>query len=128
MDRCHFVAPGLVWSDGTPLTAKDSVYSFNLVGDPDTPTSKYTFEHSASYEAVDDVTAVWSGMPGFMDSTYFINFWSPSPEHLWGQYTPVELNEAIDGNAMYTGWGPYIIDEWIKGDRITMHKNPATCR
>jgi peptide/nickel transport system substrate-binding protein len=67
-------------------------------------------------------------MPGFMDSTYFINFWSPSPEHLWGQYTPVELNEAIDGNAMYTGWGPYIIDEWIKGDRITMHKNPSYFR
>jgi peptide/nickel transport system substrate-binding protein len=31
--------PGLVWSDGTPLTAADSVYSFNLQADPDTPPS-----------------------------------------------------------------------------------------
>jgi peptide/nickel transport system substrate-binding protein len=28
--------PGLMWSDGTPLTSADSVYGFNLLADPDT--------------------------------------------------------------------------------------------
>lgn len=29
-----------VYSDGTPVTAADSVYSFNLVLEPDTPTGQ----------------------------------------------------------------------------------------
>ncbi|HIE57367.1 MAG TPA: peptide ABC transporter substrate-binding protein [Anaerolineales bacterium] len=115
---------GLMWSDGTPLTTADSVYAFNLQADPDTPTGKYTIERTASYEATDDVTAVWTGLPGYKDSTYFTNFFGPAPEHVWGQYTAAELVEAVDADALYVGWGPYIIDEWMKGDHISMHKNP----
>jgi peptide/nickel transport system substrate-binding protein len=115
---------GLLWSDGTPLTAADSVYSFNLQADPDTPTGKYVVERTASYEAPDDVTAVWTGLPGYKDSTYFVNFYGPSPEHVWGQYTAAELIEVVDAEALYTGWGAYIIDEWVKGDHISLHKNP----
>jgi peptide/nickel transport system substrate-binding protein len=115
---------GLTWSDGTPLTSADSVYSFNLQADPDTPTGKYVIERSTSYEATDDVTTVWTGLPGYKDSTYFVNFYTPYPEHVWGQYTAAELVEGVDANALYVGWGPYIIDEWVKGDNITLHKNP----
>ena len=115
---------GIMWSDGTPLTTADSVYAFNLQADPDTPTGKYTIERTASYEAVDDLTAVWTGLPGYKDSTYFLNFFGPAPEHVWGQYTAAELVEAVDADQLYVGWGPYIIDEWMKGDHITLHKNP----
>jgi peptide/nickel transport system substrate-binding protein len=34
--------PGLLWSDGAPLTAEDSVYAFNLLADTDTPFEKIT--------------------------------------------------------------------------------------
>ncbi|UCD43702.1 MAG: hypothetical protein JSV69_10470, partial [Chloroflexota bacterium] len=67
--------PDLVWSDGTPLTATDSVYTFSLLADPDTPQSKFTLERTASYEAFDDLTVVWTGLPGFLDSEYYTNFW-----------------------------------------------------
>jgi peptide/nickel transport system substrate-binding protein len=120
--------PNLVWSDGTPLTAKDSVYSFNLAADPDTTVGKYVIERSASYEATDDVTIVWTGLPGYKDSTYFVNFYTPYPEHLWGQYTAAELLTEVDAQSMWVGWGPYVIDEWIKGDRITLSKNPLYFR
>ncbi|MGB3700340.1 MAG: peptide ABC transporter substrate-binding protein [Anaerolineales bacterium] len=116
--------PDLVWSDGTPLTASDSVYTFNLVADPDTPQSKFTLERSASYEAVDDLTTVWTGLPGFLDPEYYINFWGPSPEHVWGQYTPAELIEAEESSRAPLGYGPYVIDEWIQGDTVTLTKNP----
>jgi peptide/nickel transport system substrate-binding protein len=116
--------PGLMWTDGTPLTAADSVYSFNLAADPDTPTVKSTLERTASYEATDDVTVVWTGLPGYKDATYFVNFWTPYPEHVWGQYTAAELVSAVDADALHVGWGPYILDEWVKGDRINMSKNP----
>jgi len=115
--------PGLLWSDGTPLTAADSVYSFGVYMDPDSPNTKFVGEHTATYEALDDVTTVWTGLPGFMDSTYFVNFFTPYPEHIWGQYTAAELVEAEESARKPTGWGPYVIDEWATGDNISMHKN-----
>jgi peptide/nickel transport system substrate-binding protein len=115
--------PGLLWSDGTPLTAADSIYAYALALDPDTPLPKYTQERTASYEALDDVTNVWTSAPGFMDSTYFINFWAPKPEHIWGQYTAAELLEAEESARKPLGWGPYVIGEWTVGDNVSLTKN-----
>jgi peptide/nickel transport system substrate-binding protein len=91
--------------------------------DPDTPTVKYAQERTSSYEALDDVTTVWTSAPGFMDSTYFINFWTPRPEHIWGQYTAAELLEAEESSRKPIGWGPYVINEWTVGDNISLVKN-----
>lgn len=115
---------GLKWSDGEPLTSADSIYAFELAADPDTPVSKYTIDRTASYEALDDLTVQWAGLPGYMDSTYFLNLWGPLPEHVWGQYTAAELLEAEESSLAPMGWGAYIIDEWVKGDHISLHKNP----
>jgi peptide/nickel transport system substrate-binding protein len=115
--------PGLLWSDGTPMTAADSVYAYKLALDPDTPLPKYTQERTASYEALDDVTNVWTSAPGFMDSTYFINFWAPRPEHIWGQFTAAELLEAEESARKPLGWGPYVIGEWTVGDNVSLTKN-----
>jgi peptide/nickel transport system substrate-binding protein len=117
--------PDLLWSDGTPLTSSDSVYAFNLESDPDSNIqSRFVYERTAAYEAVDDVTTTWTGLPGFKDATYFVNFFGPSPEHVWGQYTAAELNEAEVSHLAPLGWGPYVIDEWVAGDSVTMSKNP----
>ena len=116
--------PGLLWSDGTPVTAADSVYSFSVASDPDTPSGKFQIERTASYEALDDVTVIWTGLPGYKDSSYFINFWGPLPEHVWGQYTALELHEAEETSRLPMGYGAYIIDEWVQGDHITLQKNP----
>jgi peptide/nickel transport system substrate-binding protein len=116
--------PDLMWSDGTPMTATDSVYTFNLLADPDTPQSKFTIERTAGYEAVDDLTTVWTGLPGFLDSEYYTNFWGPSPEHVWGQFTAAELIEAEESSRAPLGYGPYVIDEWVQGESVTLTKNP----
>ncbi len=118
---------GLKWSDGEPLTADDSVYSFEVAADPDTPSSKSTIQRTASYEATDDVTVVWTGLPGYIDSTYFTNFWNPLPRHLWQEqlgYSAADLLEAEESSRMPMGWGAFIIKEWVAGDHITVEKNP----
>ena len=114
---------GLMWSDGTALTAHDSVYSHNLNADPDTPSGKFVIDRTASYEALDDLTIQWTGMGGYIDSTYFTNVWTPYPEHIWGQFTAAELIEAEESSQRPTGWGPYVIEEWLVGDNIRMTKN-----
>jgi peptide/nickel transport system substrate-binding protein len=118
---------GLAWSDGTPVTAADQVYSFELNGSPDLPVpTRYNFDHTASYVASDDVTTVWSGLPGFIYADYPIVAWTPLPQHVMGQYAPADLLTSFDNPelGLWLGWGPFVLDNWEKGVQITAHKNP----
>jgi peptide/nickel transport system substrate-binding protein len=128
MEVSFTLVPGLTWSDGTPVTAADSVYSFSVAADPDSSSAKYTIERTASYEAADDVTVVWTGLPGYKDSEYYTNGWMPLPEHQLGQYTASELLEAEESSRIPMGFGPYIIQDWVAGDSITLVKNPTYFR
>jgi peptide/nickel transport system substrate-binding protein len=128
MEVTFKLLPNLTWSDGTPVTAADSVYSFNLSADPDSNITKYTQDRSASYEATDDVTIVWTGLPGYKDAEYFLNAWQPLPEHQLGQYTALELIDAEESSRTPMGYGPYIIQDWVAGDSITLVKNPTYFR
>jgi peptide/nickel transport system substrate-binding protein len=116
--------PGLTWSDGQPLTAQDSVFSFNLDADPDTPTLKDQVNRTAAYEAVDDRTVRWTGIPGFFDSELAANFWSPLPEHLLGSLPAGELPTAPTARAAPIGWGPYVLERWTPGEALDFVPNP----
>ena len=117
--------PGLTWSDGEALTADDSVYAFQLGADPASPGSQnLIYPRTQSYEAVDETTVQWWGKPGFVDPTYFTNFWSPLPRHLWSQFTAAQLTEADVSARTPLGWGAYVIQDWVAGETITLTKNP----
>ncbi len=114
---------GLQWSDGEPLTSDDSIYSFELASHKDTPVSKFLIDRTQSYEAADDQTVQWWGMPGYIDPDYYTNFWTPLPRHLWGEQAPADL-ARLDLSSRYpVGWGPYIIKEWDAGKSIHLTKN-----
>lgn len=114
---------GINWSDGEPVKASDSVFSFNLGAHPDTPVGKFQYDRTQSYEATDDLTTVWTGIPGFQDATYFINFWMPLPEHVIGDVAPADLLEHEYSRAPL-GYGAFVLEEWVAGDHITLRKNP----
>jgi peptide/nickel transport system substrate-binding protein len=115
--------PGLTWSDGQPLTAEDSVYAYQVAADPSSSGSKYLVDRTQSYEAVDKTTVQWWGKPGFIDPTYFTNFWSPLPEHAWSKIAANQLTETDLSTRTPLGWGAYSIQEWVAGDHITLIKN-----
>lgn len=114
---------GLTWSDGEPLTAEDSVYSFNLAASDDTPGSKFLFDRTATYEAADDVTLQWWGVPGFIDAGYYTNFWMPLPEHKWSEFSAADLLQVDVATRAPMGWGAYIIESWKPGESIHLIKN-----
>ncbi|GAB4580116.1 MAG: peptide ABC transporter substrate-binding protein [Anaerolineales bacterium] len=120
--------PNVKWSDGFPVTAGDSIYSFKLASDPETPTDKFKVDRTASYTALDELTIQWIGLPGFLDQTYFLNFWTPYPKHIWGKYTAHELLWADVSAIKPIGWGPYMIEEVSygtqEGDYIRLGRNP----
>jgi len=119
---------GITWSDRTPLTAYDSVYSFNLASDPHTPISKYLNYRTASYQALDERTVQWTGIPGYAPSQLQTLFWMPLPQHLWKDMGAGDLITADISNRDPLGWGPYMIQEWVPGDHILLARNPAYFR
>lgn len=114
---------GLTWSDGAPLTAYDSVYAYLLAANPALPGSKYLTSRTRAYEATDDLTVQWWGKPGYLDPTYFLNFWSPLPRHVWETFSPDELPEIDVAAVTPLGWGPYVIEEWLRGEQIVLRRN-----
>ena len=114
---------GLVWSDGAPLTADDSVYSFELASGTAASISKFVIERTQTYEAADEKTVQWWGIPGFADPDYYTNFWMPLPQHAWESLTPDQLPQAEASSKLPVGWGPYILKEWKAGESIRLVKN-----
>ncbi len=113
----------LVWSDGEPLTAEDSIFAYNLAKDEDTPGSKFIFDRTQTYEATDETTLQWWGIPGFIDPTYYANFWAPLPKHAWESFAAAELSQIDVASRTPIGWGPYVLQEWVAGDHLTLTKN-----
>jgi len=125
------ILEGVAWSDGEPVTADDSVYSYELACDPDTPTSKYLCDRTDSYTAAGERTTVWTGIPGYVDDLYFLNFFSPLPQHLWKEQldaTAADLLARPESTQEPIGWGPFVITEWVQGEHVTLERNPAYFR
>ena len=120
--------PGLTWSDGQPLKASDSVYSFNIASDPATPVVKRSSDLTAAYTATDDLTIQWVSKPGLADDHFERYFWAPLPEHAWGGFSTSELLAADETNFAPIGWGAYVVDTWTKGGSLRLVKNPAYFR
>jgi peptide/nickel transport system substrate-binding protein len=119
----------MVWSDGTPVTAADSVYSFQLASDAaavDTinVVNVEQVARTAAYEATGELTVRWTGLPGWLDPTYFLNVWSPLPQHHLGDIPPAQLGEHEASARRPLSSGPFVVTEWIPGESIHLARNP----
>jgi peptide/nickel transport system substrate-binding protein len=120
--------PDLQWSDGAPLTAADSVYSYEVAHSLYPSALPDRVSRTASYKALDDRTVEWVGVPGFMDGLYQAKFFSPLPQHAWANIPTDDLASNESSSHMPIGWGAYVIDEWVAGDHISLHTNPLYFR
>ena len=114
---------GLQWSDGSSLTAADSVYSYEVARSLYPAAAPEVVSRTSTYKALDDRTVEWTGVPGFLDGQYQTKFFSPLPQHIWANIPPNELSTNQLSSQKPIGWGPYSIDEWVPGDHITLHAN-----
>ncbi len=116
--------PDLTWSDGEPLTASDSLFSFEIDSDRTIPTTKYLVDRTAAYEVIDETTIRWTGVPGYFDPEYATLFWKPLPQHLIGDLALEDLQSAELATRNPIGWGPYQIEEWQSGEQLLLVRNP----
>jgi len=114
----------VTWADGEPLTAADSVFAFEVASDPATPGGHYLTERTASYRLSDEWHVKWVGLPGFIAPTYLLNFFAPLPRHQLEGLSPAALLRADEMRRYPLGWGPFVVEEWVPGDYITLSRNP----
>jgi peptide/nickel transport system substrate-binding protein len=113
----------LTWADGTPLTADDSRYSFELAKAFFSAGQSRVVDVTADVQVVDEQTVMWRGLPGYLNVEPLAFFFSPLPRHLWGNLTLEQLLADPLATRMPLGWGPYQISEWVDGDHLTLRKN-----
>lgn len=122
-----FTLKPMVWSDGKPVSAADSVFSFEVnrtVEVPFTTVDTFRTARTAGYEATDDLSLRWTGLPGWLDQTYFLNVWIPLPEHQLGKYDVDLLHELPDSARRPLSSGPFMVVDWQPGDFIALAPNP----
>ena len=118
-----------MWADGEDVTSEDYLFTFGINSDPDTPSTKFTIDRTAAYEATGDYGIQWTGIPGHLDSTYFTNAVPGGdglrlyPEHLWNGLSPSQLLEAEESSRLPIGDGAFRIVDWVAGDSILLEPN-----
>ncbi len=120
--------PGIEWSDGAPLTSADSVYSYEIARSLYPSAQAELIIRTQSYKASDDTSTQWIGIPGYQDGIYRNKFYTPLPQHAWHTYAVDELRTSDVSVRKPIGWGAYVIDQWVSGDHISLHKNPLYFR
>ena len=115
---------GLKWSDGTALTAEDSVFSFSVAADPVTPVNKHLVDLTERYQALDTVTIEWKAVPGLVTDDLASFFWPPLPSQALADISTSELLDDENANRTPLSYGPFMIEEWQPGSYIRLVRNP----
>ncbi|SEA01547.1 peptide ABC transporter substrate-binding protein [Rubrimonas cliftonensis] len=119
--------PGLLWSDGTPVTAADGVFTYEYCTHPEGGCAQSSyFEGIASMEAVDDLTLkITFTEPKPFPYTALVGSESPiiqksQFENCIGARAP----ECTEQNFNPIGTGPFRVTEFRANDVISLEANP----
>jgi peptide/nickel transport system substrate-binding protein len=110
------------WHDGTPFTNDDVVYTFQEAGPKYSNTYDLVMKNLTSIDSSDPAKLVFSfsqPVGALMSYLGDPNF-SILPKHLFAG-TDVTTSAV---NSKPVGTGPFMFKEWVKGDHLTLTKNP----
>lgn len=119
---------GISWSDGLPVTAEDSLYAYEVAQALFPQVRSELIQRTFSYRALDERSLEWRAVPGYLDTSYATNIFPPFPQHAWVDIPPEALATDERSARNPISWGPYVIDEWVAGDHITLSKNETYYR
>ena len=116
------------WSDGHPLTAHDVVFTYRLVGEPALASPRQDYvEHLDSVVAEDDSTVTFHFDRRYPEMVNHAAI-APIPRHVYEGVPPAELRThatLLDpANGKLVVSGPFMIGQWLKGDRVVLVPNP----
>jgi peptide/nickel transport system substrate-binding protein len=116
---------GLKWSDGTPFTAQDIIFTHQFVSNPQVAAiTSGTYEVIESVEAIDDYTVKINFKD--VNPAWFLVFVGLEgailPKHIYQQFNGANAREA-PANLMPVGTGPYRVVQFKPGDVVIYEPN-----
>lgn len=110
------------WSDGTPLTADDVIFTYEAIVDPETGGWVPGIDYVDSMEKVDDYTF----------TVYFNTIYPGYLLLFGGEQAVIWPAHYCDATQGFASWdcgrqplssGPYVLQEWVNGDHMTFVRN-----
>ena len=116
---------GVVFSDGSPMTAEDVVFTFEWIKNPkvDAPRARAYFEKLESVAAEGDYRVVFKFTEFVFNSFESVGQTGIMSKKFYSQYTPQQFNE---NPGLLLGTGPYRLataDKWRPGERVELFRN-----
>ena len=119
---------GVVFHDGAPFTSADVKFTFELLLNPDTASPYLSIfgERIASIEAPDPQTVVFTllqPVASFLNdfSNYSLGI---LPQHLLADVQPADLVTSEFSQSKPVGTGPFMFQEYLPGEALTLAANP----
>lgn len=122
---------GLKWSDGEPLKKADFELYYKIRCDKDSGATSYiTCDRTQKIEFADNgYTVTW--LPGVQDPLYFLDPYGWYPSHrklsdgrVLADVPAKEWATLKEVAEMPIGVGPYVLKEWVKGEKMVYEANP----
>ena len=120
------LTPGILWSDGTPLTSADVVFTGEYCMNPDMGCNAASaFTDVTGVEAIDDLTVkITFGVPKPFPYGPFVGAVSPIIQKAqFENCQGVQAQECTDQNFGPIGTGPYVASEFRANDVVTFVAN-----
>ena len=118
---------GLLWSDGTPVTAADVIFSWQYcTAEGGGCAQAAKFDGVTSVEAVDDLTVkVTFGAPTAYPYNPFVGAQSPVIQAAqFADCLGAKAQECTDANFMPIGTGPFMVTDFLTNDVVQYAANP----
>lgn len=110
---------GLTWSDGTPLTSRDVLFTHRVMMNPENPIPiRGGYTEIDTVSAPDDHTVVVRYARLY--AAFKLHFPYILPEHALGGDANIDRKEF---NRAPIGTGPFKLKSWAAGDAITLERN-----
>lgn len=117
------LADGAKWSDGQPITSSDVKFSFEEMILSYQPAGKANFSVITSIDDSDPKVVTFVLDRPYAPFLRLLNsLYAPIlPKHIYEGTVPADNPNSL--SAAVTG-GPFRLKEWVKGDHITLERNP----
>ncbi|HTV92236.1 MAG TPA: peptide ABC transporter substrate-binding protein [Verrucomicrobiae bacterium] len=121
----YHLRKGVRFADGVALTARDCVWSIDAINNrANNVQSRYGYDRIVASDAPNDYTLVLHLRAPFAPILSLVlapQGFPVLPEHLLAKYP--DFNH-LAFNAQPIGSGPYVVERWLRNDRVEMRANP----
>lgn len=118
----YHLRPGIVWSDGRAVTARDVLFTLHAILDPHQPVlSREGYELIDRADAPDPHTVRFHLSRPWAPAVATFFSYGTAPQYVMPAHVPLVPEPRV-------GDGPFLLESWKRGDRLVYRANPRYWR